>query len=303
MSSLLIPVDFSIPCHNAYRFGLHLAKQLNLDVVLAHYYSGSLDPDQPLVFGGDGSLHGNYIDRLRQFAYPSGDGDDYPLVEPPTGVNLSYETAVSYSPSASIINRANESDIRFVVMAPRSSKSMLNKWLGSTSITVSESCKRPVLLIPEDVDFRPIRQIVVANNHATADAAPLSQLRSLANLYGAMVHFVHVEWPDQYMPLRFVPWRLMEELVEKDGGADYPFEVITVEEEDITKGLLDFADQVNADLVAIVNKKRSRWRSLIHASLTQDMALRTARPLLVLHAEEAGDLADEAIKAYSDKTH
>jgi nucleotide-binding universal stress UspA family protein len=286
MPSILVPVDFSLPCHNAYRFGLHLAEELKLDVVLAHYYSGSIDPGQPLVFAGDGSIHGSHLKRLEDFASSNADGIDYPLLEPPQTVKVTFESEVVFSVSAAIIARASQEDISMVVMAPRSSKKLLGKWLGSTSTTVSESCGTPVYLVPDGARFRPWKKIVVANNSVTAETYPLWQIESLAENYGAKVHFLHVQWPRQYGPLKFVPWRLMEQLA-GEKPAKYPFEVVTTNNEDITAGLLDYADSIDADLVVIVNTLRNRWRSLVHASLTQDLALRAKRPILVLHAEDS----------------
>lgn len=170
-------------------------------------------------------------------------------------------------------------------MAPRSSKKTLGKWLGSTSTTVSESGNRPVYIIPDGVRFHPFRQVVVANNNLTAKPYPLWQINALANRYKAHVHFVHVEWPGQYGPLKFVPWDLMEQLVDKE-PVKYPFDVVTVEKENITKGLFEYADGIGADLIVVVNNVRNRWRALLHASLTQDITLRAKRPVLVLHTED-----------------
>lgn len=297
MSSILIPVDFSLPCHNAYRYGLHLALELGCNVILAHYYGSSIDPKQPLVFSGDGSINGSYVERLRQFAYPSGDGVSYPLVEPPRGVELFYETEMTFSAANSIVKRAEQSDISAVVMAPRSTRSLLGKWLGSTSTSVSESCNRPVYLVPEQVAFMPFKTIVVANNHLTAQTFPLWQIESLATKSKAAVHFVHVEWPNQYGPLKFVPWRLMEKLTDSNSKAKYPFTVVTVNQEDITAGLMEYADKVDASLVVIVNRLRGQLGAFFKASLTQDLALRASRPILVLHAK-ADEIAEDAIELY-----
>lgn len=98
MSSILIPVDFSLPCHNAYRFSLHLAEAFKLDVVLAHYSSGAIDPGQPFVFAGDGSLRGSHIERLQSFARSTAEGVDYPLAEPANGTTVTYESKIVFPP-------------------------------------------------------------------------------------------------------------------------------------------------------------------------------------------------------------
>ncbi len=279
MASILVPVDYSTACHNAYRFALHLADDMGLDVVLAHYYSGSIDPRASLSIGGDGTIQGGFEARLRQFAYSADADSSTPLVEPPCGVAVTYETEVSLQPTAAIIKRAGREDISLVVMATRSSDALLGKWLGSTSITVSEACARPVYLIPPDANCRPFRRMVVANNHATADPYSVRELEELAELYDAEVHFVHVDQSEGDVPLRFKPWQLM-------GAASsvaFPFEVIDVEDKDISRGLMDYAEDIEADLLVVVNQTRSRWQALLRATLTQDLALRSRLPVLVLH--------------------
>jgi nucleotide-binding universal stress UspA family protein len=283
MANVLIPVDFSVPSHNAYRYGLHLAKELGRNVVLVHFYSGSIDPRASLYIGGDGTIQGSFEERLRQFAYPSNDGVDYPLVEPPVGVEIRYETDVTLDAAAAIVRRAHQPDIDWVVMAPRNKKGLLNKWLGSTSTTVSESCDRPVFIIPPHARYRTPERMVVANNHGTADPYPLWQLNDLARHYRAKVHFVHVEPPEKDLPLRFVPYDLSEHLIDEDRRVDYAFEIVSVEDRDVSQGLLDYADGVKANLLVIVNRRRSRWAALLKATLTQDLALRSRIPVLILH--------------------
>jgi nucleotide-binding universal stress UspA family protein len=290
MSNILIPVDFSLSCHNAYRYGLHLAKHFGLNVVLAHYYNGSISTNSPLIIAGDGTIRGSYIERLRHFAYSHAEGIDYPLVQPPTGVEVNYELVSTFSVSASINQRAAADDITMVVMAPRSSKTILGKWLGSTSTTVSESCSKPVFIVPNEAVFHSFDHIVVANNHSTADPYPLWQIEMLARMQKSMVHFVHVDWPGQNSQLKFSPWRLMEKLVEESPTVEYPFEVTSVENEDVTEGLIAYADEVGASLITIINNSRNRWQALLRATLTQDISLKSHIPVLVLHTQEPDTL-------------
>ncbi|CAH1000687.1 hypothetical protein LEM8419_01821 [Neolewinella maritima] len=287
MSRILIPVDYSLACHNAYRFGLQLAQELELDVVLTHYYSGALDPRTSLHVSGDGTIYGNHLARLRRFAYATAKAPSYPPVDLPEEVDLMYEVAVRMSASAAILERAREEDISVVVMAPRSSTALLGKWLGSTATTVSEACDRPVYIVPSHCRYAPFRRMVVANNQDTADPYPLWQLQGLAEYYGAKVHFVHVHTPGAEQPVRFVPWDLMEALMEREVGVKYPFNVVTVTDSDISNGLIAYAEEVDADLIVIVNQTRTRWTALLQRTLTQDLVVRSRFPVLVLHRSPA----------------
>lgn len=286
MSSILVPIDYSLASHNAYQYALYLADKMGLDVLLAHYYSGSIDPRTTLYFGGDGTIQGSHEERMRQFAHPTAEGVDYPLIAPHVGITVTYETGVRISPASAIIRRARRADISIIVMPPHSSDTLLGRWLGSTAITVSEASDRPVYLVPSHALYRPFRRLVVANNHQLANPYPLWQLKGLAEMYGAKVHFVHIKKPDRCLPLKFEPWRSMENLTRAQPGTEYPFEVNTVEDKDVSQGLMDYAEDIEADLLVVINRTRSYWQAIAHATLTQDLALRSRLPILVLHTVE-----------------
>ncbi|MEL6142894.1 MAG: universal stress protein [Bacteroidota bacterium] len=264
-----------------------MARNSEMDILLVHYYSKTMYANKPLVRAGDGSVKESFLRRLKDFAYPAGDGLSYPFVEPPSGVNVGYECQAAFTPSAAIIKRAQQADIDLIVMATHTRLSPLDRWLGSTAITVSESCDRPIFLVPPNARYTPFNNIVVANHQQTADPYPLWQLEGLVDFYGAEVHFVTVEDMEELSVARFVPWKLMEQLAHNaTTKVDYTFTVSTVDEDDISEGLLEYADDISADLIVIVNQIRNRWYSLVHASLTQDLALRSRRPILVLHTEK-----------------
>ncbi|WP_116108640.1 universal stress protein [Lewinella sp. IMCC34191] len=279
MSHLLIPVDFSQASHDAYRYGLHVAKARGLDVILVHYYSGSIDPRANLYIGGDGSIQGSFEARLREFAY-RGCGD-LPAVEPPTGVEVTYETGVSLRPAVAISKRAGEADVDLVVMPARSSASLLGKWLGSTTSTVSETCNRPVLIVPPGYSYRPVGEIVVADNRGTAGSFPFAELSRVAEVSGSRLHMVHVHRTDAEI-LTLSPFFGDRAAAHPDDPA-ITYRVAIVNQDDISQGLLTYADRIDADLIVIFNRTRRHWQALLRATLTQDLAQRSTRPVLVLH--------------------
>ncbi len=291
MSCILLPVDFSSACHNAYRYGLHLAKHMGLDVVLVHYYSGSIDPRGTFYIGGDGSIQGSFEDRLRQFAYSTGEMEGFTAIEPPCRVNIHYETDVSLTPAAAIAKRAGKSDIKMIVMAPRSSSSVLGKWLGSTTTTVSESCDRPIMIVPPGAHFKPLKEVVVANNGKTVDTFPLSYLDEFSVLQQARLHFVFVEPNNNGTNENVQPWIPAKDRSGSESHGADGYIVNTVHQKDISHGLMDYAGKVDADLIVAVNHTRPLWRAFFRISLTQDLALRSRLPILVLHAD-ARDAAD-----------
>lgn len=286
MSKILVPVDFSYASKNAYVYALQLADQLGLNVDLVHFYGGSITPGKPLIITGDGSIQGSVHRRLQEFSKPNPLAPAYDWFDVPEAVTISYTTGISLTPSAAINKMAASQEYDLVVMATHSYSGPIAKWLGSTAATVSESCLKPVILIPPKVDYTPYDRIVVANNFETAHPLVLDQLTAWAEAFGASMHFVHIVTPTEAKSINFVPWRLMEKLIDGKPSPKFAYEISNVEDANIASGLEDFAEEREADLLVVVNRRRSRWGALVHRSLTQDLALTTKRPLLVLHTEE-----------------
>lgn len=283
MANLLVPVDFTLACHNAYRFALSLAGELQLDIVLAHLYNGSIDPSAPLHITGDGTIRGSYETRLQQFARPTAEGPDHPLTTIPDGVKVKMEVEGSLFAGPAILQRAEKEDVVGIVMATQSSSRILSKWVGSIATTVAEASERPVYLIPPSAQYRPLKTMVVANNREVADPYPLWQLEGLAALFNSKVYFTHVEKPVLNSPLRFKPWDFLDARSPNENPVRYEFDFVTVKNTNVPRGLLDFADEVEAELLVIINRTRSRWQALLNVTLTQGLALRSQLPVLVLH--------------------
>lgn len=285
MSKILVPVDYTLNCHNAYKYALHLAESTGQDIILVHYYTSSLDPNTPLAFAGDGSIRGSYLHRLEQFALNFEEEENAAaLTLLSKKLNIQYETAAVFSVSGAILKRAQQDDVELLVMATRSTSGFFDRWLGSTSITISESCNRPVFLIPPSTKYQPIKRIVVANHNETAEAYPLWQIDTLSKFTGAEVYFVHVEHPERITHKKFVPWKTMEQL-HIDSDAQHTFTTLTVDNKTVSKGLVNYAESVGAHLTVVVNRIRSHWRAVLYAGVTQGVALRTSCPLLVIHTD------------------
>ncbi|MEM9835720.1 MAG: universal stress protein [Bacteroidota bacterium] len=286
MSKILVPVDFTMACHNAYTYGLQLAENFNLGIQLVHYYSGSMDPNGSFYVAGDGTVQGSLQNRLEQFAQSATPEGEFPPISIPDGVQVDCEVGSALSFAQRINKRAEQDDIEFVVMATRTGNAVLEKWLGSTSATVSESCKRPIFLVPPTVRYEEIKNIVIANHHETAEDDPLEQIELLSAYTRAKLHFVNVVTANNRKGPQFIPYELMEELAEENSYWPHRYDIVSVKEKTVSGGLIKYAEQVEADLIVVVNQVRSYWKSLLYRGTTQAMTFTTDRPLLILHTED-----------------
>lgn len=285
MSNILVPVDFSINCYNALRYGIKLAEATGRNLIVAHYSVDLFYHVTEYDESEDASFRRAYIKRLENFSNPANHLRDFDFEDIPRSVKVTYEYESVTVPVKRIVDRAHQKDVDLVVMGNRASPIKGTKWYGSTSLRVSSLCERPVFLIPPKAVFRKIDRIVVANAHEVADPYALWQIEGISELYNASVHFVHVDEPGTMAAVRFKPWRLMSELTDKWPEPSYNFTIASVANHDISGGLLKYAGEIDAKLLIMINRLEDQIGKLVYESLTQDVAIRSSLPLLILHTE------------------
>lgn len=282
MSTILVPIDFSDNSKDAFLYALLLGKKLKMNVKLLYVYNRSFVPTEPMYFTGDNSLGQEDEKRLKNFARESLDAESKSV---PNGVALAYETIIDLSPSNGIRFAADDEAVDLIVMGTTNKTGVFSNWLGSTSSQVSETASKPVLLVPSGLVFKDFKKIVVASHYESAGAAMLRQIADLAALFKAALHFVHVVHPGDKSPHELIGRAITEQLDAMKLPVETSFEVTSIKHERVAEGLKTFAVDHQADLLVVVNKRRSGWSSLLFSSLTQRLALTTDRPLLVLHEE------------------
>lgn len=284
MPQILVPVDLSTNSKNAYAYALGLATRLQLDVKLLHVYNQSFVPNEPMHFDGSDSLEESDERRLKQFARPHPTDPDYLRLKVPQNVTITYDTVINLSAAAGIRAAAAEDDVEMIVMGTSNKTGIFVNWLGSTASTISETASKPVMLVPPTATFTDYRTIVVANHYETTDTEVMEQVSTLGKLFNATLHFAHIIHPTDHFPYQFVARSISDQLT-TGPDKELAFKVANLKNDSVAEGLEQYAEKQEADLMVVVNRKRSTWNALLRSSLTQQMAMTTKIPLLIIHSE------------------
>ncbi|MCO6476288.1 MAG: universal stress protein [Phaeodactylibacter sp.] len=276
MKKILVPTDFSDTSRNALYYAIELVKHLEAESIdIVHVFlpetAGEADFIPPVA-----QLMESRKEMLQTFVRDSL-GEAGPCPCP-----VKHEILVGFPGDE--ITQASE-DYDMVVMGTTGQSGVLEKIFGSVSSSVSQRAHCPVLLVPHNARFQPIRHIVYASNYESADQEMVDKLEKFNRPFKAHIHFVHVR-REKKESARFAKAKeeIFRELF-KEGEPDFAFEVAEVENEDVAEGLSQYADDNKADLAVMVTRHRSIWQSLLHRSQTKRMALATHIPLMVLHLD------------------
>lgn len=276
MKKILVPTDFSDTSRNALCYALELAPKIGAEIInIVHVFlpetAGEADFIPPVA-----QLMESRQEMLQSFVKDS-------LSEagqPPCPIK--HEVLVGF-PGDEITQASEEHDM--IVMGTTGQSGVLEKIFGSVSSSVSQRAFCPVLLVPHDARFQPIRHIVYASNYESADREMVDKVTEFNKAFKAHIHFVHVR-KDKEEASRFSKAKeeIFRELFD-EGEPGFAFDVAEVENEDVAEGLSQYAEAKKAELAVMVTRHRSIWQSLLHRSQTKRMALATHVPLMVLHLD------------------
>lgn len=274
MSNILVPVDFSDNCHNAYAYALELAAKTRKNVILAHYFE-TIGACKQQLSTAEQTRSVALLNRLIAFRKPK---IACPALELPEGTTISWEVKGVCSVSGAILNRARESDVGCIVMATRSTAGLKSKWLGTNANIVSESAPRPVFLIPPGSFYRSLRRVVAVNHFENDSSFNLDSIAVLRPFSKTSVYPVHVVNSNRITHKAFLPWTGLT--------ASTGLNIAPPPARAVDQGLLLFADRIDADLTLIINRNRAHWRSLFCLGTHQQMTRVVNRPLLIVHVSE-----------------
>ena len=142
----------------------------------------------------------------------------------------------------------------------------------------------PLLVIPSEVVFEPIEQVVLACELKDVEKIPVDKVIDLiksikAKLYVLNVHPDKEERVDTDVILQQTKLhQLLEEI-----NPDYQY----TNDENIVDNMENFALNHQMDLLIMTHKKHGFFHQLLHGSLTKKIAAHGKIPLLVLKEIEA----------------
>lgn len=269
MNNILCPVDFSAASINAVEFAVRIAQSHNSSVRLLHVitpdlYTEHLEdaPDE-----GVNSFHDEPEKRLQSIIE---------AINTDNKVEISSMEVVEGELIEKLSERIEHERISLVVMGTEGVTDVQEARVGSNTIQMIEETDVPVLCVPENARYTDPRHIIYATEFDTTDREHLQPIINFALGWDARITLVHVNSrldPDGFQSYvsEMKSYFVYEKLY---------FEQF-VTSEDTHVALEHLLNKEEADMVALVHKKRNFIGSIFHRSLTRKMSYMTNFPMLV----------------------
>jgi nucleotide-binding universal stress UspA family protein len=280
MKRVLIPVDFSEDSVNAAKYGIQVANRLKADVRLIHVKTGiNYAPEfarDEMASRIDGQVTG-WMKELKtsveQDYYVSGGKFDWKIREG----NVVRE----------ISNQAKYDDTSLIIVASHGVSGFEDKWIGSNAYRLVAHAPCPVIVVRHGVKFNgTIRKIVVPIDFNKASRQKIPIIAGLAKVYGAKIYLVGMKDASLRYVLKRVGafTRQVERFIRKQTDLDVETRILSGR--NLTQQLMDYALQVDADLIAIRIHHSSNPFSNLFRPSTNDIINYSERPVLVVPTKD-----------------
>lgn len=274
METILIATDFSQPATNAAQYAAQLGAQLKAGyLVLYHAYKlspVSRETPESIILSHEKmqDCTEKLLSELREALLPLANKDMLILTK-----------ADSLPLEIGVTSLAETCEAKLLVIG--SERDILKKLLmGSSTKKLLKTCNLPILIVPPQAKFKPIRKIVMGCDlKDVADTIPIARFIHLINNFRAQLTVINVSKTDRELLTR-------DEKDERDSFYDL-FEALDptiqyIKESDVSKGLLDYAGQIDAQLIVVVAKKHSFIERITKASVSGELAATSEIPILVI---------------------
>ncbi len=270
MKKILLPCDFSAPSREAFRFAAALAKKADgevriLNVTPLPVYQAGPVPEYGFDTALLAELEDDAKEKLDKLIAETG--------APEERINLLSETGPVVP---TICDVAKKHGIDVVVMGTHHDGNWLQSLIGSNTERVMHASEIPVIAIRKFISPDSIRRIVFPTNLRLDQPVAMNRLKSLQSFFGATLQVLFVNTPKDFCTDKDISV-LFARFAETYKLDNYTFHVYNdVAQEN---GILNFAKDVNADMIAMLTHRHIGLGQLLSGSLTDEVLENATWPL------------------------
>ncbi|GJM30156.1 MAG: universal stress protein UspA [Cyclobacteriaceae bacterium] len=280
MKYILVPINFDDKGAAVISYSVSLAQELNLELKLLHVLAMEGVPAPIDAHAGSISYNGPLGEHLNA-RLERAENKMKALakrVNSESNINCEFTIKTGFV-DIQVLEQSESEDIAMVVMGTPQHHNLLNQLLGSRSLKILNHSEIPVLLIPNNTSYFPIKHIVVGASYENPKDIEASWLIRMACKLKARLHFIRVTKEiNSEEQLMFTGYKeQLTKLLSNHVACSFKL----VEEESIDDGLTSYRQINQADLIALQRSTKSGWDHLLSENVSKEMALGTSVPLLI----------------------
>lgn len=269
MKKILLPTDFSDNSRHTIEYTARLFGDETVEFVLIHAYHL---PAAPALVTSTKLLENIKKDSEKDLKR---EHEHLSIILKGTDCKLS--TSLEQGMILDVLNSKKYKNADLIAIGSQGEGAKVEHKIGSNTLSVMKNGHAPVLVIPKDLQFSPIRKIVYgADLGGLSDNSVLDPVVELLDKSDALLEIAHISNdPSPEKKAR------MDELIRLFGEDRARSKYLN--QGNVSEGFEELISETNPDLLVMVNRRKSFFARIFYPSITKQMIFRTSLPILVLH--------------------
>ena len=278
MIKVLVPYDFSQTANYALNFALSLsANYSGIEITVLHIIETPVATGMGTMGGGLDSIpeFENQIYFMELIEMRKRQLKEIDEKYAGSSINLN-TILVLGSVFKGISESISEQNPDLIVMGSKGASGLEEVIIGSNTEKVVRTASCPVITIKEETDVSKMKKIVFASDFRQSDENVANRFKRIQSVFNAQFYFVIVNTPGNFETTRESMNRIRT-FVQKHHFENIKAEVYNSLSEE--SGIIEFADDIDADLIAMTTHGRTGLLHLITGSIAEDVVNHSKRPV------------------------
>jgi nucleotide-binding universal stress UspA family protein len=174
-----------------------------------------------------------------------------------------------------VVDTAGSGNYDCIIMGAKGETDSIDKLMGNVTSHTMMQAPCPVLAVPQEAQYHPIKKIAYATDFIPKDQNAVGQLFKIGQILDASIHFVHVDEKGSKQTSE-------EDMVFENYPVKFA-DFTVVSADTVEAGINHFIESKQIDVLSLFVPKRRIWERLFHSSFTKKMTLHSKIPLLAFH--------------------
>ncbi|OEJ99109.1 universal stress protein UspA [Flavivirga aquatica] len=272
MKTIIVPIDFSKYSENALKVAAQLAKEQNAEIVAVHMMGLS---DANFIKGDNAMEEGMFFIKLTQKRFNKFLDKEY--LE---GITI-HQTVKNYKIFSELDDISKEYKGDLIVMGSHGSSGLQEVFVGSNTEKVVRSASVPVLVIKEDDDFT-VTKSVLACNFKLESIEVFKKAINLFKLLNIEIKLLYVNLPgENYKSTSQIEEQILDFITHLDKAYKISLKDVTVFNDfSVELGVFNYAEKVNANIIAIPTHGRQGLAHFFSGSISEDIVNHSKIPVV-----------------------
>ena len=272
MKRILVPIDFSKEAEAAAKVASDIARKTGSEINLVHMLElpvSTIDPAEMSTISAEPQII--YFMKLAREKFEK-------FIALPFFKGIKVVESVQFQHAFSgIISESEKLGIDLIVMGSQGASGLQEMFIGSNTEKVVRRSKIPVLVIKQAEEEFKVDHMVFASDFNAESKKTFQKVVDFAQLFDAQIHLLYINTIHNFNTTKNIETR-MAEFIDDFEVSNYTTKIYN--DISIEKGILSYARDIDADLIALNTHGRSGLSQLFNGSVGQELANHALRPVI-----------------------